>query len=231
MADRAAEVKNDLNIEEALTELKKLRNLARPGFSGNIEILERIRRYEETGALMAEEAQKAVVKGHDLELLTLLDPTTELYNRRAIVSELKAELKRAGRYKYPIALCMMVVDGFDAIVQSYTASTGNAVLRVAAKVITTGIREFDAVGIYTSDRFLIVMPRTTAAGSSLIAEELRERIGHQVFAYNWQSFSVTASFGISCFPENGKAYDELIALAFEATDNATARGGDRVLAV
>lgn len=231
MAEEASTASGNLTIQQMLEALKKRKGLARNGYPGSQEVLERVRRLERTDKLISEEVHKAAAKSDDLERLSVLDPITELYNHRTVVKELQAELKRAERYQHTVALCVMAIDGFDALVEQYGLLTGDAVLRVISHVIRTGVRDVDIVGRYTGSQFLLVLPRTSAAGASLVAERVRQRVGNQAITYNWQSFSLTASAGVSAFPEHGNEYDELIARAMEAMGHAITRGGDRVLSV
>ncbi len=221
----------NLSLKEMISELKKQRGLSPNGYPGNAEILEKIRRFERTGALIVEEAQKAVVMGEDVEKLTLLDSISEVYNHAAIVAELQAELKRGARYKHSVSICMIAVDNFDTITKEYGMLTGDAVLAVIAKVFRNSYRAGDTVGRYMGSRFLVVLPRTTKAAATLIADKLREHVGNQAFNYNWQSFSATASVGIASFPEDSEQYEELIARAYEAMEHASTRGGDRVVSI
>jgi diguanylate cyclase (GGDEF)-like protein len=231
MAEEAMAARKERSLQTMLDQLKKRKGLERKGYPGNPEVLERVRKFEQTDALNTEEAHKAAAKGDDLERLTVLDAVTELYNHTTIVKELRAELKRGTRYQHPVSVCLLTIDGFGSISQDYGTLTGDAVLRVATSVIRSGVREVDMVGRYGEDQFLIVFPQTSGAGATLVADRVRQRIAHQAIMYNWQCFSVTASAGVSTFPEHGQECDELIARALEAMEHAIARGGDRVLTV
>ena len=65
----------------------------------------------------------------------------------------------------------------------------------------------------------------------MVGERIRQRIGNQAIVHNWQNFSVTASVGVSTFPDHAAEYDELIACSMEALETALIRGGDRVVSV
>jgi PleD family two-component response regulator len=70
-------------------------------------------------ALVTKQVTLSAAKGEDIERLALLDPITELYNHRAFVKELKAELARAKRYKHPASLVLLSVDGYDELAGQY----------------------------------------------------------------------------------------------------------------
>ncbi len=76
------------------------------------QVLDRVKELEQRSILSNTHASLTTTKGDDLERLALLDTLTELYNSRTLVKELKDELKRAKRYKRPVSLCMVSIDGF-----------------------------------------------------------------------------------------------------------------------
>jgi two-component system cell cycle response regulator len=232
MAEEANGAKADSKIQKMLSDLKKRKGLQSQGFAGKEEVLQRIRAVEEADELATQEVHRAAAKGESvLEQLTVLDPITELYNHRTLVKELDSELKRALRYSYPVSVCMIAADNFAAILQEYGGLTADALLRVIANVVRGGVRETDIIGRYNEQRFVVVLPRTSAAGAGLSAERIRERIGNQAIMYNWQNFSVTASAGVATFPDHAETYDELLARAMEAMERAMEHGGDRVLSI
>jgi len=200
-------------------------------FTGNTELLERVREYERA-TLSAQQHVPTMssAKAEDIERLALIDGLTELYNHRTLLKELKAELSRSRRYKHHMSLCMLVVDDLEGIVRRFGYLTGDAVLKVVANVLRGALREMDIPAKYAEQQFCIVLPGTTVAGASLVSERIRQRIGNQAIAHNWQSFSVTASIGVAEYPSDATEYDELIARSIEAMGYAIARGGDRVFA-
>lgn len=209
-------------------DVKQRKPLLAATLGGDPEILERVREYERSSVQVAHQAGLVAAKGEDIERLALLDVVTELYNHRAFVKEIKAEIARARRYKHHVALCMIVVDNFDTLIENYGPLTQDAVLKVVANVIRISIREVDTAARYAPMQFAIVLPQTTSAGAALVAERIRQRIANQVFSHNWSNFSITASVGVATFPDNGQDYEELIAKALEALECASDRGGDRV---
>lgn len=173
-------------------------------------------------------ASLAAATGAEMERLAFLDSLTELYTSRAFIKELKNALKRAARYDQPLSLCMLSIDGFQEIVSRLGNLTGDAVLRVASKVISESMRDNDLAARYTADQFAIILPDTTCASASMIADRLRQKIGTQAMSHNWQSLKITCSAGVASFPLHAQDQDMLIALAIQALGSAVQRGGDRV---
>lgn len=209
-------------------DLKKRKPLLAATLAGSPEILERVKEYEKQSATVVQHAGFVAAKGEDIEQLAQIDPVTELYNHKAYVKELKAEIQRARRYGHLVSIAMMTVDGIDEIEKKYGIMTQDAVLKVVARVVRSSIREVDVAARYAPLQVALILPQTVTARAALVAERIRERVASQVFAHNWQNFSITGSFGIATFPKDGEEYEVLIAHAMEALECAAGRGGDRV---
>jgi two-component system, cell cycle response regulator len=209
-------------------DLMKRKPLLAASFQGDPDILSRVREYEQRSADVAQQVGLVAAKGEDIERLALLDPVTELYNHRTFVKELKAEIARSRRYSQRVSVLTLIVDEFEGIGSNYGTLTQDAVLRVVALVIRNSTREVDIPSRYAPWQFAVVLPQTNAAGASLVAERIRQRMANQVFSHNWKNFSLTASIGVATFPEHAPEYDELVARSLEAMECAVDRGGDRV---
>jgi len=195
------------------------------------QVLDRVKELEQRTILSQTQQTLGSAKGDELERLALLDTLTELYNSRTFLKELKDELKRAKRYKRPVSLCMVSIDGLKEIARNYGALTSDAVLKVVANVITGCIRDVDVAARYSADEYAIILPETNASGAAIVAERLRQRVGTQGITHNWHNLKVTASVGLASFPAHAREHDELIARATQALELAIQRGGDRACTV
>lgn len=191
------------------------------------QVLDRVKELEQRSILSGAQQTMSTSKGEELERLALLDTLTELFNSRTLLKELKDELKRAKRYKRPVSLCMITIDGFKDINRQYGALTADAVLKACANVLRSCIRDVDIAARYSADEFAIVLPETNATGANIVAERIRQRMSAQAITHNWHNLKVSASIGLASFPAHAREHDELIARAIQALGLAIQRGGDR----
>jgi diguanylate cyclase (GGDEF)-like protein len=214
-----------------LSDLRQYRPQLAERLAANSSVLERVRDYEKQTALVTKQVSLSAAKGEDIERLALLDPITELYNHRAFVKELKAELARARRYKHHASLILLSVDGYDELAGQFGPLTAEAIQKIVSHAIRSALREVDVASKYNQWQYAIILPQTNAAGASLVGERMRLRVGSQAINHNGMNFSVTSSIGVATFPEHASEYDVLIACAIEALETALMRGGDRVVSV
>jgi diguanylate cyclase (GGDEF)-like protein len=133
--------------------------------------------------------------------LALTDPLTGLGNRRHFDERLARELDRADREGTPLSLCLVDLDDFKTINDTYGHAAGDSVLTAAASCLRRGGEAFR----YGGDEFALLLPRcseTTAAevAAAVCARiaELADPAGHALAAS-----AGTATFAPSAWSEPG----------------------------
>jgi diguanylate cyclase (GGDEF)-like protein len=89
-----------------------------------------------------------------------IDKLTKLFNRRAFENILTKELHRAGRYHYPLSLCMVDIDGFRALNEHYGKTRGDEILKAFSTLMHRTVRSTDYASRYHSDEFCVLLPHT-----------------------------------------------------------------------
>jgi diguanylate cyclase (GGDEF)-like protein len=208
---------------------KKLNQLRTSGHIDNFpstDSVSRTREIETSAYLEQAHASLSNTDPVELDRLTLLDNTTELYNHKTITRVLKDELKRSKRYKYNTAIVSLRIDGFEEIVGKFGHFASDSVLKGAANFLMATIRDVDIPARYDSETFVVVCPQTDISGASVLAERLRNKIFTERISDVGQNWSVTISIGISAYPSGGAKEDELFASSMEALREAQRRGGN-----
>jgi diguanylate cyclase (GGDEF)-like protein len=127
-----------------------------------------------------------------LARLSETDPLTGLYNARGLLARLEAELARCRRYRHPVALLLVDLDGLKQINDRYGHDAGDAALVWLADVIRSQLRETDVAARWGGDEFGILAPNTSQASALALAERIRVRVPEQ--GLRWR---LTASVGIA----------------------------------
>lgn len=125
------------------------------------------------------------------------DALTGIGNRRMLMERLKAETTRAERLQRPLTLTIVDVDRFKSVNDTYGHETGDKVLIEIARVIESGVREYDSCGRWGGEEFLIIMPEIGAGEGAQLVERLRHAIGALRVRAGDELIESSASFGIA----------------------------------
>jgi diguanylate cyclase (GGDEF)-like protein len=164
-----------------------------------------------------------------LERLAMTDELTGLANRRSFFIQGNEEIKRARRYKTPLTLLMLDIDGFKNVNDTYGHETGDAVLQCIANTLQENCREVDVAGRLGGEEFGILLPNTKAADAATLAERLRQAIESQACSAQGIQMSVTASIGVAAYSEEALNLDALLRRADTAMYQAKRLGRNRVV--
>jgi len=149
---------------------------------------------------------------------SIIDGLTQVYNHGYFQQTLKTEVMRACRYKTPLSLVMMDIDGFKNYNDRFGHRQGDKVLRAVARLLVGNVRGVDIVARYGGDEFALILPQTENIGARLVANRLRKGMGDIAFKgdLNKPVLHLTLSIGVASI--DGKKYINPSAL-FEKADN------------
>jgi diguanylate cyclase (GGDEF)-like protein len=165
----------------------------------------------------------------DLRDQATRDSLTRLWNRSSILNELARELARAKRESRPLGVVIVDLDHFKNINDTYGHLAGDDVLREAARRMQNSIRQYDCIGRYGGEEFLILFPGCNQTDTCAQADRLRRQLALTEMAVNDGSVRVTASFGVTAaLPDESWSEEELIRTADEALYVAKNSGRNRV---
>lgn len=157
------------------------------------------------------------------------DSLTDLLNRRGIQDRLGQEARRCARERRPLGVVLADLDHFKSINDRYGHAAGDQVLQEAAQRMNSAVREYDAVGRYGGEEFLLIGPGCGVEETRALAERVRQRIAATPFSTLDGDVLVTASFGVSAYLGAGNPdRDALLRAADAALYRAKAAGRNRV---
>src|SRR5580658_3053888 len=157
------------------------------------------------------------------------DSLTRLWNRSWILKQLGRELARSEREARPLGVVIVDLDHFKHINDTHGHLAGDAVLREAARRMQNSIRQYDSIGRYGGEEFLILFPGCSEADTFAQADRLRKQLAQAEMSVNDSSLRVTASFGVTtAMPGETWTEEALIRKADEALYVAKKSGRNRV---
>jgi diguanylate cyclase (GGDEF)-like protein len=165
----------------------------------------------------------------DYEETVLIDRVTGLHSAIAFDRRFKFEVKRARRYKRPLALLLLTVDGLDRIGREFGELTIEDCLRAAARLIKGAIRDVDIAAVTDAGPVAILFPETYSSRATIVGERIRFKLKQEQISEDLASIRVTASIGIVSFPTHSRDDAGLFEKAVEFLTEAQEQGGDRVI--
>lgn len=157
------------------------------------------------------------------------DPLTGLFNRRYLDTLAPSELARCERERQPLCLMMMDIDHFKHVNDTFGHPGGDEVLTALAKLLSDSVRISDIACRYGGEEFLLLLPNMPTDIALLRAEQWRAAFERMTVYADGKEIKATLSIGISCFPDDGSAVEDLTRCADVALYRAKAEGRNRVV--
>ena len=144
-----------------------------------------------------------------IQTLSHTDALTGLPNRRLLADRIDVALAMARRDGTPFALLFLNLDRFNHINETLGRGFGDRVLVDVAERIKACVRQIDTVARLGGDEFVVLANQADDQGAQSTAARVMEAL-KQPFRQDGMSFTVTASIGISLYPNDGANMDELM---------------------
>ena len=177
---------------------------------------DRTRELAETIEQLEEEISEREKVSAELNFLANHDALTGLPSLRLCKDRLDRSLAEARRNQQMSAVMFLDLDGFKEINDSYGHEFGDLVLKVTADRIQAEIRETDTVARIGGDEFVIILSRVPDLEIvERIATNLNRQISQSIHIVQFE-VSISASIGISLYPDHGSTAEDLIRSADKA---------------
>jgi len=159
-----------------------------------------------------------------VEYLAFHDSLTDLPNR-AIFSRLLVQgIQQVRRYNRRLALLFLDLDRFKAINDSLGHEAGDELLQEVAKRLKNAVRESDIVARLGGDEFVVLLPEIDETTRIVpVADKVLAAVA-KPFTLAGQELRITASIGISVYPDDGDDEQTLMKRADTAMYHAKSEG-------
>ena len=152
------------------------------------------------------------------------DVLTGLPNRHMFQDRLQQEIKRSSRAESQLALLLIDLDQFKEVNDTLGHASGDTLLQEAARRISTCVRETDTVARLGGDEFTVILSQLTDASHvELISKNIIEQLAAP-FAINGETVYVSASMGITFYPQDAVEMESLVKNADQAMYVAKSQG-------
>jgi diguanylate cyclase (GGDEF)-like protein len=163
-----------------------------------------------------------------LQAAARTDAKTGLLNAAAWQREADTEIVRARRTGETLALLIVDIDHFKRVNDTYGHLVGDQVLGVVAATLRSQVREYDVIGRFGGEEFVVLLPHADVTEARRVAERLRRRIGRMAVPVDDVMISVTISAGVAVLSMHGDDLLDLLAAADLALYRAKELGRDRI---
>jgi diguanylate cyclase (GGDEF)-like protein len=138
------------------------------------------------------------------------DGLTGLPNRALFADRFRQAAALAHRNGHRMALLFLDLDNFKMINDTHGHQTGDRVLTRTANCLLSAVRESDTVSRHGGDEFLILLNEISQAADATLASSKIEVALEQIASIDHRQSGLTASIGISIYPDDGIDLDCLI---------------------
>jgi diguanylate cyclase len=146
--------------------------------------------------LMASNAQLQEVLQQVTELATH-DELTGVYNRRYLLEMLHHEKNRTDRGGAGFCVCILDLDHFKRINDSYGHPVGDEVLKTFANTVQPLLRSTDFFARYGGEEFLLFLPQTSLEMAQHCVKRIQDALVEASFEGMPAGGRVTASIGVA----------------------------------
>ena len=183
---------------------------------------------KQTEANLREQLARNEELSQALKEESIRDPLTGLYNRRWLDEVLEREIPRALREKRPLSFCLIDLDHFKRVNDTWGHDVGDDILRALARLLTNGSRKHDVAARFGGEEFVLVLPGLGVSRGRAVVERLLEDFSHLQFGPDGPS-GLTFSAGLAVVPDHATDRDSLFRMADRALYRAKDQGRNRVV--
>lgn len=149
--------------------------------------------------------------------LVITDELTGLYNARHFDTIIDREVANARRCSLSMALIFLDIDYFKKVNDTHGHLVGSRILAELGRIIKQNIRITDYAARFGGDEYVILLTNLTKEDTLRKVSQLRDVVrGERFQADDGTEIRITASFGISVYPDHATSKTGLMSLADKA---------------
>ena len=170
---------------------------------------------------------RVVTKRHQrdasLERLAYCDALTGEMNRNRLVETLAATLDEAVRFRSNCGFLLVAIDNLGHLNEAYGFSVADEAIAQVAKRIRSQMRGGDHLGVFSGNKFGLILKNCTPEDMTIAAERLLDSVRNDTVSTSGGSLAVTITIGGVTAPRHARAVDDILRRAQDALDMARSR--------
>ncbi len=160
--------------------------------------------------------------------LAYTDYETGLPNRLSFSEKLKELLERVAKKKKKLAVLFIDMDRFKIINDSLGHYAGDEILKEIADRVKSSLPSGSFLGRFAGDKFALILSKNIDIENIVsVAKNIQNSVSIPVL-YNEKEYFITASIGISLYPDDGLEEQTLLRNADAAMNRIKLKGGNRI---
>jgi len=178
---------------------------------------------------LADINERLQVTRKELELESITDQLTDVFNRRAFDQWIAVECENAKRHNTQLSCLLFDVDHFKQINDAYGHQIGDAALKAVAECVKGHLRQTDKLFRIGGDEFaVLVVGQQVNNGDEHLAQKLCELVNGLEIGEQGRRFSISCSIGVARFNHAIDSTSSLIAKADKALYESKLNGRNTV---
>lgn len=133
----------------------------------------------------------------ELTLEASTDSLSQLYNRRYFINVSQQTLETTKRYRQDLSLCMLDIDHFKNVNDTYGHEVGDKVIIYCSDILKKLARQSDIVTRYGGEEFIILLPQTSLEDALALAQRIRKAIYTLKIPECDKNLTVSISIGVT----------------------------------
>ncbi|MFL6235967.1 MAG: putative bifunctional diguanylate cyclase/phosphodiesterase [Thermoanaerobaculia bacterium] len=160
--------------------------------------------------LLEDERQWVLAAADRIEHLAHHDPLTDLPNRSLMVQHLRRALAQAEARRERLAVFFLDLDRFKLVNESLGNRQGDELLKAFSERLRHNLRSTDLIGRVAADEFAVLLPSVEAESTAVRVAEKLLAVTRLPFSLQEREVYLTASLGVSRYPEDGTDAETLL---------------------
>jgi diguanylate cyclase (GGDEF)-like protein len=152
------------------------------------------------------------------------DALTGLQNRSSLERELSRAIKRSNRHRMRFAVMFIDLDRFKQINDTLGHGVGDRMIRVCGERLQALLREDDTVARFGGDEFVLLLENLSSPSDAAVLAKKALACFDEPFLTDGHELHISASIGVSVYPEDGGDAETLVKNADTAMYRAKERG-------